>query len=140
MGELSDYERQDLLLYLLSKVDNVDSMTKLNSMVYIMNRDVGISEKYMFDAKFGTVYDKALDHDIGSLLCMGDIQPFPERELHWNRGLKVCGKGKAHLRFFGTGNKLEKILGRKLGELEKMMKKYSAMELGDVVLEADRAC
>jgi len=126
--KMQDSDRLELLLYFIDKIKNIDTYSKLYSILYLINSETGIFSDYHFNSKFLTYKDNILDNDL-KILWLQDyiknreskIDEITPIELAHKHIISISDEGERHLNLFDIEKKLKKKFGSSI-DIDKMVK------------------
>ncbi len=129
---LNEDERQDLIMYLLSKVSLIEGYSKFYNLMYLLKEEVGedVFSDYKFDSYFLTIRDNVLDDDLSTLVLQTYVynDPLPI-DLSHSHDIKISKEGVLHLKTLRVDTKLKNKLGNeKLKRLEGAIIQYNKLD------------
>lgn len=138
-ARLDDFERQELLLYLINKAGSVEeNRCKLHDVVYLLNEDLKKKNIDVFPYRFNSFYlrvrDEVLTNDVRSLAHLSFIEVTPIATLETlgspsiPEKITVSKVGASHLRVLDVKKKMKiKIGADTLETIEEEFQKYNQM-------------
>lgn len=132
MVKLDGIERQNLIMYLLSKVPKIKSYTQFYNLIYLLKKEVGedIFPDYKFDSNFLTIRDKVLESDLSTLVLQRYVDnDRKQKELNHSHEIQLNKRGIVHLKALNFDTNLKSKLGDKnLKKLENVFTQYYNMD------------
>ncbi len=116
MVKLDGIERQNLIMYLLSKVPKIKSYTQFYNLIYILKKEVGedIFPDYKFNSKFLTIRDKVLESDLSTLVLQRYVNnDRTQIKSNHSHEIQLNMRGAVHLKANNLDIKLKSKLGDK---------------------------
>jgi hypothetical protein len=139
--KLNEFERKDLLLYLINQVGEVESCTKFQGIMWHVEdllKKKGLCCGYEFKNRFMSITDSKLDEDLQTLWYMGYIHNNPkyfnkELGVHTHR-IGIKDKGKLYLDVKDVKGELKKLLGKDiLNEITHLVKKLNKKSENEIL-------